>query len=230
MPKQPVINRAHVGLSRSAVVEAALALIDEAGLEDFSVRALAKRLGVYPTALHWHAGSRSELLGLVVTHVAASVPVPDDREWEPFVRGLAEAFRDTLHAHPSVAPAFTTLLLSATPELPAVDALLDRLERAGLRDQALVDAYNAVTGAVVGFIGVELATVPVDDRGRWREQFRDTLDRVDAERFPALARNLPMLRNRAFMTRWDGGREAPMSSAWRALLDMVVEGLRVRLR
>lgn len=222
-------SRAPVGLTREDVVGGALALIDEVGLDGFSVRALAKRMGVYPTALHWHAGSRTELLALVVSEVARSVRVPESDDWEGFVRGLAAEFRATLHAHPAVVPVFVTTVVNATPALPAVDRLLAHLERAGFAGAELREVYNAVIGAVVGFIGVELAEVPADDRGAWAERFSADLDGVDAGAYPALARNLPDLRNRAFMTRWEGGRARPMDAAWDVLLDVLVAGVRARL-
>lgn len=222
-------SRAPVGLTRAAVVTAALELIDEQGLDAFSVRALAKRMGVYPTALHWHAGSRSELIGLVVTRVVELVPVPQERGWEPFVRALAASFRDVLHRHPEIAPAFTTQVVSATAQLRVVDALLERLEGAGLRGGDLVDTYNALLGGIVGFVGVELATVPADDGQRWATTFRDDLDGVDADRFPALARHLPALRGAALMTRWEGGRTRPLDAGFAALVDLLVAGVRARL-
>ncbi|HXV94293.1 MAG TPA: TetR/AcrR family transcriptional regulator C-terminal domain-containing protein [Pseudonocardia sp.] len=222
-------SRAHVGLTRQDVVDGALALIDEVGLDGFSVRALAKRMGVYPAALHWHAGSRTELLALVVTEVARSVPVPETATWEEFVRELAAGFRRTLQAHPAVAPAFVTQVVNATPELPAVDRLLAHLEDAGFHGAELREVYNAVIGAAVGFVGVELAAVPADDHDDWATRFATGLDQVDGSTYPALARNLPELRNRAFMTRWESGRTRPMDAAWETLLDLLVAGLRARL-
>lgn len=221
-------SHARVGLSRGAVVAGALELIDAEGLEAFSVRALAKRMGVYPTALHWHAGSRTELLALVVTGVAQAVPVPTSQGWQDCVRELADAFRTTLHAHPAIAPAFVTQIVYASPELPSVDVLFDRLEAAGWHGEELVDVYNAVVGAVVGFVGVELAVIPVGSHAAWQRSFEDSLDHIDAERFPALQRNLPYARNRALMVRWENGTTRPLDGAWRVLLDGLIGGLERR--
>ena len=216
------------GLTRAAVVQAALELIEADGLEAFSVRALAKRMGVYPTSLHWHAGSRTELLALVVDAVAQTVPVPTSTRWQDCVRELADAYRTTLHAHPAIAPVFVTQIVYASPELPAVDVLLDRLERAGWSGTALIDVYNAVVGAVVGFIGVELSTIPVEDHARWQGEFETGLDQMDAGRFPALHRNLPHARNRALLVRWESGANRPLDGAWNVLLDGLIAGLQAQ--
>ena len=64
--KKPGRKRTERVLNRETVVAAALEEIDRAGLEDFSLRNVAKSLGVYPTAIAWHAASRRQLLADVV--------------------------------------------------------------------------------------------------------------------------------------------------------------------
>ena len=56
LKKRPLGRAAAIGLTRERIVEEAIALIDDEGLTGFSVRALARRLQVYPTALYWHVG------------------------------------------------------------------------------------------------------------------------------------------------------------------------------
>src|SRR5215467_7003154 len=47
-------------LSRSAVVDRALALADREGLDALTIRRLATELGVTPMALYWHFRSKEE--------------------------------------------------------------------------------------------------------------------------------------------------------------------------
>src|SRR5713226_3132955 len=49
-------------LSRSAVVDRALALADSDGVDALTIRRLATELGVTPMALYWHFRSKEELL------------------------------------------------------------------------------------------------------------------------------------------------------------------------
>src|SRR2546421_11815700 len=53
------------GLTRDRLVEAALALINEEGLDGLSMRALADRLDVKAASLYWHVRDRRELLALL---------------------------------------------------------------------------------------------------------------------------------------------------------------------
>ena len=51
-----------VALDRQQVVDEALELLDDEGLDALSLRALAGRLGVQAPTLYWHIGSKAELL------------------------------------------------------------------------------------------------------------------------------------------------------------------------
>ncbi|GAB1820569.1 TetR/AcrR family transcriptional regulator C-terminal domain-containing protein [Herbidospora sp. RD11066] len=88
-------------LSRERVLEAAVALADEAGLDGLSMRRLATELGVVPMALYKHVANKDELLdGIIDTVVAEIDPGPAEGEWKPVIRARILAARQTLLAHP----------------------------------------------------------------------------------------------------------------------------------
>jgi TetR/AcrR family transcriptional regulator, tetracycline repressor protein len=62
------------GLTRERLVETALELIAEEGLEALSMRALADRLDVKAASLYWHVRDRRELLELVAESMLESIP------------------------------------------------------------------------------------------------------------------------------------------------------------
>lgn len=55
------------------VVGEALQMIDESGVEQFSMRALARRLQVKPNALYWHVPDLDALVGLVAARLIGSI-------------------------------------------------------------------------------------------------------------------------------------------------------------
>jgi TetR/AcrR family tetracycline transcriptional repressor len=65
-------------LSKAAVVERALALADELGLEALTIRRLAQDLGVTPMALYWHFRSKEELLAGLGDQVWAEIDADAD--------------------------------------------------------------------------------------------------------------------------------------------------------
>jgi len=60
-------------LSLDQLVEAAIALLDEEGLDGLTTRALAARLGVQSPALYWYIRDKGELLDLVADAICAPV-------------------------------------------------------------------------------------------------------------------------------------------------------------
>lgn len=56
------VARSKTGLDRKTIVQAALALLDEVGIEGLSTRRLAAELGVKGPSLYWHFKNKNELL------------------------------------------------------------------------------------------------------------------------------------------------------------------------
>ncbi|NUU20624.1 MAG: helix-turn-helix transcriptional regulator, partial [Streptomycetaceae bacterium] len=65
-PRQPL-------LSRDRIVAAALAIVDDEGLDAVSTRRLAAELGVSGPALYNHFGTKDELIDAVVDSVLGEV-------------------------------------------------------------------------------------------------------------------------------------------------------------
>lgn len=61
------------GVTRDRIVTAALDLLDEKGMDGVTVRALATRLDVRPSALYWHVRNKRELLDEMGTAVMRRV-------------------------------------------------------------------------------------------------------------------------------------------------------------
>ena len=87
-------------LNRERVLEAAVTLADEIGIDALSMRRLAQELGVVPMALYKHVADKEDLLdGMVdaiIREIAALVP---DSGWRDTIRRRVLSARSTLHRH-----------------------------------------------------------------------------------------------------------------------------------
>lgn len=54
-----------ISIDRDSILKAAFALLEEAGLDGLTMRALAARLSVQAPALYWHVKDKAELTGLM---------------------------------------------------------------------------------------------------------------------------------------------------------------------
>jgi AcrR family transcriptional regulator len=217
-----------VGLSRAAIIDAALAEIDLGGLPAFSLRGLARALGVNANVIVWHVGNRDAVIAEVIAHVLRDV-VPSEMPeegWEARLRSLFARFRAAMRRHPNTAPLIGADAVSnLRPDLPLIEAILSALEEAGVQPERICETYNTVQAAMVGFVTQELARLPTEDLPGWQARIRAGLEAVDAGRFPTLARHLPRLMNRAFILRWQNGAEVPMESSFEVFVDCVIAGI-----
>ena len=89
-------------LDREAILEAALALLDEVGMDKLSTRLLAERLGVQQPALYWHFKNKRALLDAMNGQILhrtheRKLPLPGET-WDAFLRENAHSFRRALLA------------------------------------------------------------------------------------------------------------------------------------
>lgn len=220
-------------LSRERVVAAALEELDASGLAAFSIREVARRLGVYPAAVYWHVSSRNNLLSDMVAAVLAEVaPVrqPGAR-WQDWLAELFRRTRAAIRRHPAIAPLIGAQLVSnAGVDFVMIERLLEVLGEAGFAGTGLVEAFNTVVAAEVGFVTMEFAPLPAEGRTAWAETMQGMIGSVDPQRFPRLAAALPAMANRSFMLRWQNGTEVPMDRPFEAYVATVIAGLEARIR
>ena len=87
-------------LTRDRVLQTALALADQGGLESLSMRKLGQELGVEAMALYYHFANREEIVDGIVDLVFAEVDLPaTDGDWKPAMRRRALSLRDALLRH-----------------------------------------------------------------------------------------------------------------------------------
>jgi TetR/AcrR family tetracycline transcriptional repressor len=220
-------KRSATKLSRESIIAAALQEIDDKGLDAFSLRNLAKRIGVYPTAIAWHVESRSQLLAEVAALALADILPPGfPVSWQSYLRSLFHRFREAIRSHPNIAPLIgTQLVANRGVDLDFVERLLATLAHAGFTGPRLVGAYNAVIAAVVGFTTQEFAPIPADETRAWQTEVRERLKGVQPFTHPVLAANMKLLANHAFILRWQNGTENPLTDSFDAFVNIVIAGL-----
>lgn len=87
-------------LTRARIVEAAVALLDEHGIDGLTMRRLAQRLAVTSTALYWHVKTKDDVLDLALDEIFGEVPLPAEGDWRDDVRALTSGWRGAMLRHP----------------------------------------------------------------------------------------------------------------------------------
>lgn len=214
-------------VSRERIVARALDLIDEVGLDGFSVRHVAARLGVSPASVHWHINSKNELLAEVAGLVMEGVTPPKGkRSWQEWIAELFRRCRRSLRKHPNVAALIGAQLVSnASLRTELIEGVLVALEEAGLDGENLLEGYNCVIAAMLGFVTMEFAPLPMENALMWADALRERVNSVRPLDHPALARSLRSLANRAFILRWENGSTRPMDRSFERHVHVFIAGL-----
>jgi TetR/AcrR family tetracycline transcriptional repressor len=152
------------GLTRERLVEAALELVNEEGLEGLSMRALADKLDVKAASLYWHVRDRREVLELLAESILQGVSRPRRRAtWRESVLAIAEALGRRVAAQKDA----SRVLLEVPEGLPRSDTFADlmaQLVDAGLAEAEASDLALMVMTYVIA--GRTPAERPAVERGR----------------------------------------------------------------
>lgn len=139
------------GLDRERILEAATHLLDEQGLEGFSMRRLGQLLDVQAMSLYNHFPNKAALLDAVRDELLASMPLPaPEGAWEAQVREAALAFRELLREHPRSIPLFASRAAVAPRSLAYYAACVAILQRAGFSPVESLYGFQTVFAVVIG--------------------------------------------------------------------------------
>jgi TetR/AcrR family transcriptional regulator, tetracycline repressor protein len=151
-------------LSRELIIKEALALLEEHGPGALSMRRLADRLGVAPTALYTHVRSKADLIDGLIDQVYAGLTLELDHsgDWTQQLTTLNQAVRDHLLAHPAVVPYALQQPGLGPHSLRLGEAIYDILRPAGFSDQAVVGTVYGLLTYILGFVALEIARAGTD--------------------------------------------------------------------
>ena len=109
IPEPPWVKarprRARAPLSREAIVEAALTVLDREGAGGLSMRRIGEELGSGAGALYWHVDNKEQLVQLLFDRVIGELPLPeiDPPNWREQVKQAARDVREAMNRHPGLA-------------------------------------------------------------------------------------------------------------------------------
>jgi AcrR family transcriptional regulator len=143
-------------LDAEKIVTTALALIDESGVDKFSIHALARALNVKSPSVYYYFADRDALLTAVALAVLAKVRVPrrTSDEWSEQLIDNAVAYYRALRAHPNVAP---LLLERRTRPIAAAgfDAALVAMEAEGITAVDGLSFIDCIEGIALTWVAFD---------------------------------------------------------------------------
>lgn len=198
-------------LRRDDVIDAALALLDERGLDGLTTRRLAERLGVRAGALYWHVRDKRELLTALADRIVtqaqpAQQPAGD---WAAHLIDGARQLRAAMLAHPDGARLVAAYAPVSPQTLRTAEAGLQAMCAQGVPLAAAAYAGDTIMSYVTGFV--------------LQEQTTPTHPEDNEQTMAGMLADLPLL------AEWTATRPSAKDEAFAAGLDHIITGIRVRL-
>jgi TetR/AcrR family transcriptional regulator, tetracycline repressor protein len=177
------------GLSKAVIVQAALDVLDEAGFDGLTVRAVAARLDVQAAALYWHVRDKQDLLDEMATEVwrqvtAELAALPPRLPWDRAMTAFAGITRRALLAHRDGAKVFSGTYLTDASVLRAQEEGLAALAADGFAVRDVIRAYALLYNFTVGFCIEEQAVAQTAAAGDDRYSLGRRASRLDPGTHP----------------------------------------------
>ncbi len=159
-------------LSRDRILQSALDLADEGGIESLTMRKLGQALGFEAMSLYNHVANKDDVLDGILDL------------WDAAIRTSAISVHEALRRHPWSC----TLLMAPEHARPAraryMDSLLGRLREAGFSAETTYHAYHVLDGYIFGFALWETShTYTAEEASNLAAKFAQT---ITADTYPYL--------------------------------------------
>jgi TetR/AcrR family tetracycline transcriptional repressor len=216
-------GRGHPVIDREVMVETALRLLDEVGLEGLSMRRLAERLGVKAASLYWHVRNKRELLGLLADEICAGVQEPGpDLPWREKLETLVRENRRVLLLHRDAARILAGTVPSGPNRLRLAEIMLGTLLGAGFSRLDAVRAAFLLVDYATHFVAEETMLAGVgtaNDSGKREElvEVRRRFETLPEDEYPLAVALAGYLTDPDANGRFEFGLEALLSGLERKL-------------
>ncbi|MGY6026538.1 TetR/AcrR family transcriptional regulator [Streptomyces spinosirectus] len=148
-------------ITADKIIDAAVEVTGELGLDGLSIRQISTRLDVWPGVIAYHVGDREAVVMGVLDRVIDRIPIPgDDVPWRDWFRSVVSEGRTILRQYPGVARRLCAVGPNVPSALPTIDTGIRVLMKAGFGEHA-PEVYRYLFNSAFTLVAVE------DDRGQF---------------------------------------------------------------
>ena len=200
-------------LSRPAIFQAALRLIDAEGAGALTMRRLGAEMGVEAMSLYRHVSSKDALLDGIGGALLAELELGSaGGDWPVTAKRLMCELRSVARAHPAAFELVGMRALNTVEAMRPVETMLAALRAGGFPPDRAVAAFRLLSGYLRGFALSEIAGFTLTG-GRQGLTEKD----LPADQFPAIH------------SLSDELRRDPTDDDFEAGIETIIAGLRIEL-
>lgn len=184
-------------VQRQDIIDAAMALLDEVGVDGLTMRRLAGALNIQAPSLYWHFANKQALLDAMADALLAGMVLPPDDglPWDAWVKAMAVEFRRTLKSRRDGARFYAGTFPMMDNVLRISDRIIARLRAAGADGHTAARAMLTLQYYVLGFTIEEQATLPPNGGGDGVDLKRiaQQITAEQAARYPNIAATVMLI-------------------------------------
>lgn len=152
-------------VNRELVIRAALTLLNDVGLEQLTLRALATELKIQAATVYWHFKSKQDLIDEMATLVLAEgshqmLPKKADADWSVWTASFGTGLRKTLLGYRDGARLVAGSRLTDTRFMTVAESIAQRLTEAGFTVRQTVVLMSVINDYTKSFVMEEQAVFP----------------------------------------------------------------------
>jgi AcrR family transcriptional regulator len=168
------------------VLDAAITLADERGLESLSMRKLGQSLGVEAMSLYNHVANKDEILDGIVDVVVGEIDVPAaGADWKTAARRRVISARETLARHPWATGLMESRINPGPATLRYFDAVLGTFREAGFSVEMAAHAFSVLDAYIYGF-ALQEQSLPFDNAEESADVAEALLEHLPVDDYPHL--------------------------------------------
>ncbi|MFG1791142.1 TetR/AcrR family transcriptional regulator [Nocardia sp. NPDC049149] len=156
-------------LNRDYIAAVAVSVVDEQGMDGFSMRKLGAALGADPMAVYRHYTDQQDLFDGIAAYMFAELDMeslPWQEDWRELLRAYADRLRSTLRKHPNAVPIFATRQVHSPSAVETGTWMVETLQAAGFSPAVAPQLTRCLREYVIGHIlSRAIATVTAERTG-----------------------------------------------------------------
>jgi AcrR family transcriptional regulator len=173
-------------LTAERVIDGAIELADETGIDAFTIRRLADAVDVKPMTIYHHVPNKEAIIDGMVDRVFSEIDLPPtDLDWRPAIQARSRSMRQVLAKHPWASPLMESRTSPGPSTLRHHDAVLGCFRTAEFSLELTGHAYAAIDAFLYGF-ALQEATLPATGGDEMAELAASMADEMPADLFPHL--------------------------------------------
>lgn len=184
--KKCALEPARPSLTRVRIIEGAVKLADDIGVDALTIRKLATSLTVKPMTIYHYVANKEAIVDGMVDEVFNEIDLPSvDTDWKRAIRERSISARAVLVKHPWAVPLMESRSTPGPATLRHHDAVLGCLRNGGLSVAMTAHAYALIDAFIYGF-AIQEASLPATSGEEMAELVEEVFDMASADEYPYL--------------------------------------------